>query len=172
MIFLEATEVPNTTPPTDSKNPHGNDSLPPSPNEEKSVQQPKREEQNPISSDKPIPLTERPAENLAYPPDTQPTKSVESRPIADQPAESVTEKQNNPSALPNSYFKPDSPSDPDPFATFPKDAIDGQNGQALPSPVETVTSAPTTKENANSQPGTSPKMSIEDFEAEEALFTR
>ena len=172
MIFLEATEVPNTTPPTDSKNPHGNDSLPPSPNEEKFVQQPKREEQNPISSDKPIPLTKRPVENVAYPSDTQPDKSVESRPNADQPAESVAEKQNNPSALPNSYFKPDSPSDPDPFATFPKDAIDGQNGQTLPSPMETVTSAPNNKENANSQQGMSPKLSIEDFEAEEALFSR
>ena len=102
----------------------------------------------------------------------QAEKSEELRPSADHLAESVTERQKNPSALPNGYFKPDSPSDPAPFATFPKEAIDVQNGQALPSAVETVTSAPATKENANSQQGMRPKMSMEDFEAEEALFTR
>lgn len=175
MYYFDVSKV-QTMPLTIKQNPSDNEPQPQNTNEEKSISQPEREEGKVVPTDKTIPLKKNPSENSGYSPLaflSLPTdKTVVLGSTAANPEDSIFEEQSKPIALPNSYFKPDSPSDPDPFPTFPKEKIEGKGDQKQSSPEEISTSAPNVKEITNTQPKVESKMSIADFEAEEALFNR
>ena len=74
--------------------------------------------------------------------------------------------------LPNSFFGPDSTSDPDPFANLPKELLEQAVGPNEPRPSEKIPNNPVENENIGTQQGSRPKLSVADFEAEEALFNK
>jgi len=70
--------------------------------------------------------------------------------------------------LPNSFFGPDSPMDPDPFANLPKDLLD-QTG--MKTDEEASKAMPPISPNVP-HAAPKPQLTLADFEAEEALFSR
>ena len=132
--------------------------LPPSPYEEKPKQQPNYEEQQAIPSKNPSPLTEKPSESLSYPPTIVPEKPIElpsagALTASTSSSEPFTEKPNGAIGLPNSYSAPESPKDPDPFATFPKDENEHSSG-VLEKPLELPSNRPSMVPPKSEEPAT------------------
>ena len=118
------------------------------------------------------PIPEVPAENYPPPPSSPPyPPPVPGLVEMGNTSPKASEQKDKP-GLPNSFFGPDSPLDPDPFANLPKDLLDEagmkpdeDTSETMPpispkQPIDTVPQAP------------NPKLTLADFEAEEALFSR
>ena len=74
--------------------------------------------------------------------------------------------------LPNSFFGPDSPMDPDPFANLPKDLLD-QTGMKTEEEASKAMPPISPNEPHGAVPqAPKPQLTLADFEAEEALFSR
>ena len=74
--------------------------------------------------------------------------------------------------LPNSFFGPDSPLDPDPFANLPKDLLD-QAGMKTDEEASKAMPPISPNEPHGAVPqAPNPQLTLADFEAEEALFSR
>ena len=122
-----------------------------------------------MESNKPVqPTKDNPYSDVILPPNPYEEKSNPS-PLKEDEKTSYSDK---PAVLPNGYFGPDNPSDPDPFATFPKENIDEPTVQNQPNPKEATKPASEVKDINGNQQGSGPKLSLADFEAEESLFNR
>jgi hypothetical protein len=74
--------------------------------------------------------------------------------------------------LPNSFFGPDSTSDPDPFANLPKELLEQAVGPNEPRLSEKMPTNPVENKTIDTQQDGRPKLNVADFEAEEALFNK
>ena len=89
-----------------------------------------------------------------------------------KPQEPLYKETNVNPGLPNSFFGPDSPSDPDPFANLPQKLLEQAAGPKEPRPLEKIPPNPSDNENMGTQPDSHAKPNPADFEAEEALFNK
>ena len=120
-------------------------------------------------------IPEVPAENYPPPPSSAPyPPTVPGLVEMGYTSPKASEQKDKP-GLPNSFFGPDSPLDPDPFVNLPKDLLDQAGMKLEESDEDTSKIIPpiSPKQQIDAVPhAPNPKLTLADFEAEEALFSR
>ena len=125
-----------------------------------------------LSNELKTPIPEVPAENYPPPPSSPPYPSAVSGLVEMGNTSPKAIKQTDKPGLPNSFFGPDSPLDPDPFANLPKDLLD-QAGMKPDEDTSKIIPPISPKQPIDAVPqAPNPKFTLADFEAEEALFSR
>ena len=81
-------------------------------------------------------------------------------------------KENEGPGLPNTFFGTESPSAPDPFANLPKELLEEAGMPKEPKPSEQAPEKPVENKGISMSGEQRPKLTLADFEAEEAMFRR
>ena len=123
-------------------------------------------------SDLLTPIPAVPAENHPPSPSLPPSSTAVSGLVDMEGTIPKVNEEKGKVGLPNSFFGPDSPMDPDPFANLPKDLLD-QTGMKTDEEASKAMLPIYPKEPHGSVPqAPRPHLTLADFEAEEALFSR
>ena len=123
-------------------------------------------------SDLQTPIPAVPAENLPPSPNLPPTSTAVPGLVYTEGTIPKANEEKGNVGLPNSLFGPDSPMDPDPFANLPKELLDQAGMKTDEEASRTMPSIPPNEPHGAVPQAPKPQLTLADFEAEEALFSR
>ena len=123
-------------------------------------------------SDLQTPIPAVPAENLPPSPNLPPTSTAVPGLVYTEGTIPKANEEKGNVGLPNSFFGPDSPMDPDPFANLPKELLDQAGMKTDEEASKTMPSIPPNEPHGAVPQAPKPQLTLADFEAEEALFSR